>query len=75
MLEFTTMCTIQILMEELQLLGRALSNMVMVDKLKTAYISFNSKDLDEFNYEKGDTEGVVNYALSLERNYICSYFY
>jgi len=50
----------------LQLLGRSLSNMVVVDKLKTAYISLSQDELDEFNYQKGDTEGVVNYALSLE---------
>ena len=50
----------------LQLLGRALSNMVVVDNLKTAYITLSQSDLDEFNYQKGDTEGVVNYALSLQ---------
>ncbi|MFD1292689.1 bifunctional oligoribonuclease/PAP phosphatase NrnA [Lutibacter holmesii] len=50
----------------LQLLGRSLSNMVVVEKLKTAYIYLSQQDLDEFNYVKGDTEGVVNYALSLE---------
>lgn len=51
---------------KLQLLGRALSNMVVVDKFKTAYIYLSQADLDEFDYEKGDTEGVVNYALSLQ---------
>jgi phosphoesterase RecJ-like protein len=50
----------------LQLLGRALSNLIVVDKLKTAFISLTQDDLDEFNFQKGDTEGVVNYALSLE---------
>ncbi|NLP58397.1 bifunctional oligoribonuclease/PAP phosphatase NrnA [Lutibacter sp. B1] len=50
----------------LQLLGRALSNLIVVDKLKTAYITLTQSDLDEFNYQKGDTEGIVNYALSLE---------
>lgn len=50
----------------LQLLGRSLSNMVVVDKLKTAYIYLSQEDLDEFKYEKGDTEGVVNYALAVE---------
>lgn len=50
----------------LQLLGRALSNLVVIEKLKTAYITLNQQELDEFKYEKGDTEGVVNYALSLE---------
>jgi len=50
----------------LQLLGRALSNLVVIDKLKTAYITLSQQELDEFKYEKGDTEGVVNYALSIE---------
>jgi phosphoesterase RecJ-like protein len=50
----------------LQLLGRALSNLTVIDNLKTAYITLTQQDLDEFNYQKGDTEGVVNYALSLE---------
>lgn len=50
----------------LQLLGKALSNMVVIDKLKTAYITLSQEELDEFNFEKGDTEGVVNYALSLD---------
>lgn len=50
----------------LQLLGRALSNMVVIEQLKTAYIALTQSDLDEFNYQKGDTEGVVNYALSLK---------
>jgi len=50
----------------LQLLGRSLSNLVVIEKLKTAYIALSQADLDEFNYQKGDTEGVVNYALSLE---------
>lgn len=50
----------------LQLLGRALTNMVVIDKLKTAYITLSQVELDEFDYQKGDTEGVVNYALSLE---------
>lgn len=50
----------------LMLLGRALSNLKVLSEYKTAYITLNQKDKDEFNYEKGDTEGVVNYALSLK---------
>jgi phosphoesterase RecJ-like protein len=50
----------------LQLLGCALSNLIVIDKLKTAYITLTQNELDEFNYQKGDTEGVVNYALSVE---------
>ncbi|WP_411768284.1 DHH family phosphoesterase [Winogradskyella sp. A3E31] len=50
----------------LQLLGRALQNLKVIPELRTAYISLTQKDLDEFNFKKGDTEGFVNYALSLE---------
>lgn len=50
----------------MQLLGRALSNMVVIEKLKTAYISLSQDELDEFNFQKGDTEGIVNYSLALE---------
>ena len=39
--------------------------MVVIDKLKTEYITLSQNELNEFNYQKGDTEGVVNYALSL----------
>ena len=49
----------------LQLLGRALSNMVVIEEFNTAYITLSQDELDEFNYQKGDTEGVVNYALSV----------
>ena len=50
----------------LQLLGRALSNLKVEKEFNTAYITLTQKELDEFNFQKGDTEGVVNYALSLE---------
>jgi len=50
----------------LQLLGRALSNLKVETEYRTAYISLSQAELDEFNFQKGDTEGVVNYALSLD---------
>jgi phosphoesterase RecJ-like protein len=50
----------------LQLLGRALQNLKVITELNTAYITLTQDELDEFNYKKGDTEGVVNYALSLK---------
>ena len=50
----------------LQLLGRALQNMKVEPGYKTAYISLSQSELDEFNYEKGDTEGIVNYGLSIK---------
>lgn len=50
----------------LQLLGRALQNMKVFPELKTSYISLSQKELDEFHYEKGDTEGIVNYGLTIK---------
>jgi len=49
----------------LQLLGKALNNLVYLEEYNTAYITLTQEELREFNYKKGDTEGVVNYALSL----------
>ena len=49
----------------LQLLGRALQNLNVIPELRTAYITLSQAELDEFNFKKGDTEGFVNYALSL----------
>jgi phosphoesterase RecJ-like protein len=50
----------------LQLLGCALRNLKLVESYKTAYILLSQAELDQNNFQKGDTEGVVNYALSLE---------
>jgi bifunctional oligoribonuclease and PAP phosphatase NrnA len=50
----------------LQLLGRAMSNMKVFPEYKTAYTSLSQKELNEFNYVKGDTEGIVNYGLTIK---------
>ncbi len=50
----------------LQLLGQALQNMKVVEEYKTAYISLSQSELNKNNFKKGDTEGFVNYALSLK---------
>ncbi|BAO74258.1 DHH family phosphoesterase [Winogradskyella sp. PG-2] len=50
----------------IQLLGRALQNLKIVPELRTAYITLSQDELDEFDFKKGDTEGFVNYALSLK---------
>lgn len=52
--------------DRLQLLGRALQNMKVLPEHKTSYISLSQKELDEFNYIKGDTEGIVNYGLTIK---------
>jgi len=50
----------------LQLLGRALSNLKVLPEYRTAYITLTQEELNTFNFKKGDTEGFVNYGLSLE---------
>lgn len=49
----------------LHLLGCALRNMVILEDYKTAYITISQKELDDNNFKKGDTEGFVNYGLTL----------
>ena len=50
----------------LHLLGCALKNMVILEQYKTAYITLSQEELDTYKYKKGDTEGFVNYGLTLE---------
>lgn len=50
----------------LQLLGRALQNMKVFPEFKTSYIRLTQQELDEFKYVKGDTEGIVNYGLTIK---------
>ncbi|ASV28909.1 DHH family phosphoesterase [Maribacter cobaltidurans] len=50
----------------LHLLGCALKNLVILEEFNTAYITLTQEELDRFNYEKGDTEGFVNYGLTLD---------
>jgi len=52
--------------DRLQLLGKALQNMKVVEGYKTAYITLSQSELNNNNFKKGDTEGFVNYALSLK---------
>ncbi|MBS1534664.1 MAG: bifunctional oligoribonuclease/PAP phosphatase NrnA [Bacteroidetes bacterium] len=52
--------------ESRQLLGRALNNLVVFPEYKAAYTSLSQAELDEFKYVKGDTEGIVNYGLSIK---------
>lgn len=52
--------------QRMQLLGLALKNLNVIPEYKTAYIHLNKDELNAHNYKKGDTEGFVNYALSLQ---------
>ena len=50
----------------LQLLGQALSNLKVLSAYKTAYITLSDQEKVANNFTKGDTEGIVNYALSID---------
>lgn len=52
--------------DRLQLLGVALNNLKVVPELNTAFISLSQRELNKHNFTKGDTEGVVNYGLSIK---------
>jgi phosphoesterase RecJ-like protein len=50
----------------MKLLGYCLNQkMVVFPELRTAMISISKKEQDDFNFKTGDTEGFVNYPLSI----------
>jgi len=52
--------------QRMQLLGVALQNLNILPEYKTAYITLSQEELDAHSHKKGDTEGFVNYALSVK---------
>jgi phosphoesterase RecJ-like protein len=38
----------------------------MLPEYKTTYITLTQDELNEFGHQKGDTEGIVNYGLSIK---------
>jgi len=53
-------------MARMKLMGVALNNLVVLEEYGSAYITMTRKELRENNFKKGDTEGFVNMALSVE---------
>ncbi|NKI32832.1 DHH family phosphoesterase [Croceivirga thetidis] len=51
----------------LHLLGVALKNLVILEEYNTAFTYLTQSELDQYGYSKGDTEGFVNYGLTLEK--------
>ncbi len=51
--------------DRLKLLGIALKNMTILPEYNTAFITLTQQELDDHNFKKGDTEGFVNYSLSV----------
>lgn len=59
----------------MRLLGRCLeTNMKVLPEYATAYIWLTKEELDKYNYQQGDTEGVVNYALSIQNVAVAALF-
>jgi bifunctional oligoribonuclease and PAP phosphatase NrnA len=59
----------------LRLLGYCLSEKLKIfEELGTAFFSLRKDELSKFNYTKGDTEGVVNYALSIKGINFAAFF-
>jgi len=50
----------------LQLQGVALKNLKVLPEYKVSYITLSQKELDDHNFKKGDTEGLVNMGLSVQ---------
>jgi len=50
----------------LKLLGITLSNMTQIKDLPIVYLTLSQEELNSCGYKKGDTEGFVNYGLSLD---------
>jgi len=59
----------------IKLLGFSLSEKLKVFKeYKAAYFSLTEEELERYQYQKGDTEGVVNYALSIDGIRFAAFF-
>lgn len=61
--------------DRLKLLGYALSEkMKIIDGYPVAYFCLSNKELKQFNFQKGDTEGLVNYPFAIKGIKVCALF-
>lgn len=60
--------------DRLQLLSASLQNMVFLKEYHAAYITLTAEELQRFNFRKGDTEGFVNYGLTIEGSKLAAIF-
>jgi len=62
-------------LDQLKLKGFALAEKLnVIHEAGTAYIALTEKELKRFNFQKGDTEGLVNYALSIKGVGVAAFF-
>ncbi|MEI8136627.1 MAG: DHH family phosphoesterase, partial [Bacteroidota bacterium] len=61
--------------ERLKLLGYLLTEkMSVIINTPVAYFAITESELKRFNYQKGDTEGIVNYPFSIRGIKVCALF-
>ena len=53
-------------LDKLKLLSISLNNIKRVEKLPVVYMTLNQNELDKCFFKKGDSEGFVNYGLSVK---------
>lgn len=59
----------------LRLLGYSLSEkLVVLPEFRTAFFTLDNEEHDRFAYKKGDTEGLVNYALTIKGIVFAAFF-
>lgn len=58
----------------LKLLGQAMHNLEYLEDFGVAYIHLSEKELDKYHFRKGDTEGFVNYGLSIKNVVLAAIF-
>jgi phosphoesterase RecJ-like protein len=62
-------------LNRIKLLGFALNEKLkLVEGLPVAYFTLSEKELERFDYQKGDTEGLVNYPFSIKGIQVCALF-
>lgn len=54
-------------LNRLKLLGHTLDSLTFLPEYRTAYMAISSADLRKFNFQRGDTEGFVNYGLKIQQ--------
>ena len=52
--------------DRIRMLGYSLQKMKVFKEFHAAFIALSASELKKFNFQKGDTEGLVNYPLSIE---------
>lgn len=53
--------------DRLKLTGHVLCNkLTVLSELRTAYMTLSKNELENFSFQTGDTEGLVNYGLSIK---------